>query len=342
MRYNKYDTPFYPYKTLSDFSPYTESKDGWASDTQELLEYFIYAQLNEYNTIGISLSGGIDSTLMLALIRKIFPNKTIEAIHDTCSGETEFVKDVADRYEANLTTITRPTIIEEVPLFVSITDEPRWNVYHHIMAKLATFRKCDCMVTGDGGDELFGGYVFRYKQFMEGQSYMECHRNDTVPDQDELFTDGKIFEDVPNPDTLEGVLMADYNGKLVHDFLPTTKKISDWYEIPIISPILELKDWATHIPTEKKFNGLKGKLVLRDICKNIDLPVNERKIGYSVDIVKDYTENRFLYNQMFKDRPEELWDYINPKWFSKHLDNLTVPYVNKYMQILALAYYLKT
>lgn len=340
LRYDKYSTPFYPHKTLKDFEPHTESSSGWAVDTQELLEYFIYANLNQYDNIGISLSGGIDSTLLLALIRKVFPNKNIEAVHDSCSGEFEFVKDVAERYEANLTVLDRNTILEEIPLYVAISGEPRWNVYHHAMTKLAEYRKADCLVTGDGGDELFGGYVFRYKQFQEGQTYMECHRNDYVPDQSDLFID-HVFTDIPTASTVTEVMMNDYNGKLMHDLLPVSKKISDWYGMPIISPIMDLRDWATHIPMDKKYNGVKGKLVLRDICRNLDLPVVDKKIGYSVDIQKDYNNRRFVYNLMFKEHPEELWNYVNPVWFTKNLDKESLPYANKYMQILALSYYLK-
>ena len=54
--------------------------------------------------------------------------------------------------------------------------------------------------SGDGGDELFGGYTFRYKKFLELTnenstteekivSYLNCHERDWVPDQELIFGD---------------------------------------------------------------------------------------------------------------------------------------------------------
>ena len=54
------------------------------------------------------------------------------------------------------------------------------------------------LVTGDGGDEIFGGYTFRYSKFNnlvnetssideKIQSYLNCHERDWVPDQEQIF-----------------------------------------------------------------------------------------------------------------------------------------------------------
>jgi asparagine synthase (glutamine-hydrolysing) len=52
--------------------------------------------------------------------------------------------------------------------------------------------------TGDGGDEVFGGYSFRYKKYLDNYDYrlkwkdrvrlyLDCHERDWVPDQNDMF-----------------------------------------------------------------------------------------------------------------------------------------------------------
>lgn len=345
LRYNLYSKPFYDAKNPKDFQSHEEPSIGWVNETRELLETSIYNELESYDNIGVSLSGGIDSTLMLGLIRKIFPKKNIHCIHDTCSNETKFAENIAKKYDCQFTSVHRYSIIPEIPDYVSIAQEPRWNVYHGKMAQLAKSLHLDCLVTGDGGDELFAGYTHRYKAFLESGVYLDGHKNDWVDDQDFLFKEPGImdkFKTTTECRDLNEVFTWDYDGKLLRDLLPVSQKISEYYDIPIIAPIMELRDFAPHIPISQKYDGTNGKLPLRQICKELGIPIQDKKIGYSYDIISDWKYNQEEYNKLMISIPDSTWDYINPEWLVTHkADGNTTRIISKYLQILALGEYLK-
>ena len=90
-----------------------------------------------------------------------------------------------------------PSIYQTMPKLISITKKPRWNTYTHIIAQEAK-KFSNMYIAGDGADEVFGGYTFRYNKFLnlykpksnwknKIKNYLECHNRDWVPNQKTLF-----------------------------------------------------------------------------------------------------------------------------------------------------------
>ncbi len=84
-----------------------------------------------------------------------------------------------------------------MPRAISIAKQPFWDLHWYYLTKeMKNFT--DVFLSGDGGDELFGGYTFRYKKFLELTNehstnhekiiaYLNCHERDWVPDQEQVF-----------------------------------------------------------------------------------------------------------------------------------------------------------
>ena len=157
-------------------------------------------------SIGISLSSGIDSTLVLALLRKEFPSANIESISVKFShsiDETNAAKKISEKFETNHHILELDNFLEELPKAISIVKQPFWDLHwYYLVKKMKNFT--NVFLSGDGGDELFGGYTFRYKKFLEQTSdistskekiisYLNCHERDWVPEQEEIFNKNLKF-----------------------------------------------------------------------------------------------------------------------------------------------------
>ena len=235
----------------NNFETITSDPDGQISE--QLLANSIKNSIPDNNEpISISLSSGIDSSICLAMLRKTFPKRKIFAIcgvFESGFDESIEAKKIADKFSAEFKILDMGSIFKNMQKIISITQKPRWNTYTHLIAQEAK-KKTNFLVTGDGADELFGGYVFRYRKFNQllkskdqwlekTKKYLECHNRDWVPDQNDLFDKNikfnwnKIYNYFKpyfqnSLDPISQVMLADFNGKLLFDFIPTGQAISKY------------------------------------------------------------------------------------------------------------------
>ena len=222
-------------------------------------------------------------------------------------------------------------------------------------------------LSGDGGDELFGGYTFRYKKFLEQTnenstthnkiiSYLNCHERDWVPDQELIFGSNCAFDwnkiyNILKPffdnslSRLSQVFLADLNGKLLHNMQPLYSKIHEEFNIKNISPINneELIKFSCQLSENYKYDFHKnsGKIILVKLLEKLNLQklISSKKQGFSVNTVNmwySYGKDIFHY---YSDKSRLIEDkIINSNWIEKYSQNLDLDarYVNKLLGILAL------
>ena len=333
------------------------------------LKNSIKTKLESTKTITISLSGGIDSTLVLALIRKTLPDLKIKAISikfSDSTDETFTAKKTADFFGAEHEIIDIENYLLDLPSAINIIGMPFWDIHWYYIAKNAK-GKSNFLASGDGGDELFGGYTFRYSKFLslikpnsspldKIQAYLSCHERDWVPDQEKIFNSKSNFSwksihSIFQPffdntlSSLNQVFLADYNGKLPYNFSIISNKINQFFNLKPITPILEPKliSYASHLSPELKYNSHQniGKLPLRKLLTKYecDSLVSKEKLGFSVNTIN-------LWNSIGKELCHSYLDnarivengWINKEWISSHIKkpDLDVRYVNKFFGLLSL------
>jgi len=369
LRYSKNWDNLHPTITPNYFQV-----DNLETNHEEFIENSIRTSIREQvesdqKNVGVALSSGIDSTLVLALLRKEFPTIDIESISVKFSNsidETSASKKISEKFKTNHHVLKIENFLEELPAAISIIKKPFWDIHWYYLCKeMKNFS--NVFMSGDGGDELFGGYTFRYKKFLELTdenssvknkiiAYLNCHERDWVPDQEYIFGNenkfswDKIYEILtPYFDNslprLEQVFLADYNGKLVHNMQPLYRLIQDHFEIKNISPIQNKKllDYSLKIPVNLKYNSKtnSGKLILQSILEkyNVKDLLSTKKQGFSVDTVnlwQSYGQKLFDY-YFDKSRIIES-ELINSVWLDSHVskDISDVRYVNKFLGLLAL------
>jgi len=368
LRYDPSINPNLPKKTWKDFEPIDEPVNPTSIENSICNE--IEKKLNYTNEqeVSIALSGGVDSTLMLSLLRKTKPDVKINAVSIKFANsvdETPSASRIAEKHNADHHIIHLENYLSELPKAISIIKLPFWDLHwYYVVKKSQTLSKV--LISGDGGDELFAGYTFRYKKFIsltsensnpneKVKAYLECHERDRVPDQENIFNQKcqfswdsiynillPFFDN--NLSRLEQVYLADYNGKLLYNFNPINSRIIDHFKINQLAPLLnnELLTTATHIPTKYKYDADNeiGKLPLRAILEknNAASLVTKEKLGFNVNTINLWKLHGYgLCKEFLGDSRVVKDGWINDGWIQKHIDNpdIDVRYVNKFLGILA-------
>jgi len=330
----------------------------------------IKRELDNEKRVSVALSGGIDSTLVISLLRKALPDIEIEAISVKFADsidETEIATKIAEKFHANHQIIPIENFLEDLPKAISIIKRPFWDTHWFHVVKTAK-KLSSSLVSGDGGDELFGGYTFRYKKFLseikpdmnaleKTKLYLKCHERDWVPDQENLFQTKAafswdeiysiiipFFENSLSP--IIQVFLADINGKLLYNWIPLNSSFHKYFGVKAITPILseELMKIALHLNHKLKYDQKEniGKLPLRKILAKYVGPelISLNKQGFSVNTVNLWkSHGKKLCEYYLNDARIVKDKWINGDWIKKHFrgldENLDVRYVNKFLGLLA-------
>ena len=143
---------------VNDFLP--EEKSNYLQHIENSISSVIKNEVNDEH-VSIALSGGVDSTLVMALLRKTMPDIKIDAISLKFADsidETGIATNIANKFNAEHHIISIENFLEDLPKAISIIKMPFWDTHWFHIVKIAS-KFSTSLVSGDGGDELFGGYT---------------------------------------------------------------------------------------------------------------------------------------------------------------------------------------
>jgi asparagine synthase (glutamine-hydrolysing) len=303
-----------------DFEPDPDesmSEDGWVEQIRSVFEEAVTRQLISDVPVGSYLSGGMDSGSIVAVASGHVPRlKTFTGGFDLSSvGGLELVFD--ERADAELLASTCKTQHYEMVMHAGdmawVFPELVWHLEdlrvgmsypnYYIAGLAAKFVKVS--FAGAGGDELFGGYPWRYELVERTPADFDRVYFDywarLIPDTDkpEFFTPEvwaqassyapyDVFRMVLAPvEELDPLTKALYfeAKTFLHGLLVVEDKVSMAHSLEARVPFLdnELVDLAVRIPSRLKHADAGGKRLLRQAMKGL-LPeeiVEKGKQGFS-------------------------------------------------------------
>lgn len=167
------------------YSPITAAQTNCVDDAAtiqhnvlELLTASVKKRLISDVPLGAFLSGGIDSSAVVALMRKATTgniNTFTVVFNEPEYSEERYAKIIADKYATNHTVIrlTPNDFKNDVPQAVTSMDSPSGdgpNTY--VVSKATKEAGITVALSGIGGDELFAGYDV-FKRYVKMQSFKD-------------------------------------------------------------------------------------------------------------------------------------------------------------------------
>lgn len=160
-----------------------------ASTVRQLIESAVESHMVSDVPIGAFLSGGLDTSTIIALMTKV--SGCVKAFTLGFAEPTDELADakrVADYFGAEHHTLIleEEALIKEYPSMVWHAEAPKINLYPYFISKLAR-KYVKVVLGGMGGDEIFGGYIYRYKHIKRAETLTKTP----------LYTPLKILANIP-------------------------------------------------------------------------------------------------------------------------------------------------
>jgi asparagine synthase (glutamine-hydrolysing) len=141
-----------------------ENAQELAQELQERLLDSVRAHLLADVPVGVLLSGGVDSSVLAALAARASPHRVSTfsiGFRERSFNELDLARQVARRYDTDHhELVVSPRVQELLPRLAAAFDEPFADssaVPTYLVSQLAA-EHVKVVLSGEGGDELFGGY----------------------------------------------------------------------------------------------------------------------------------------------------------------------------------------
>lgn len=303
-----------------EFNPdYTKSLEDWADEIHTTIKEIMPEVKEEYEWVESFLSGGVDSSYVLAM-------SDVENVNSCGYEEERFDESVLATETANLlgrkmsrAVISPEEYFEIVPYVMKNMEQPLGDASAIVFALgcKKTAEHTNICYSGEGADEFFGGYNMyrnaeRYgdnlKTFYVGNTnimkeeekkqILKKYYEDVLPIN--LVKD--IYEETEELDPLSRMSNVDIQIWLEGDIYLNVDKMSEAAGLEVRMPLTDRRifDIASRMPSKYKVNEEQNKVAFRTAAAKV-LPEEiafRKKLGFIVPIRLWMADER--YNQDIK------------------------------------------
>jgi asparagine synthase (glutamine-hydrolysing) len=349
---------FYTWAGEPDAAPPIEEA---AHELRERFEAAVERQTMGDVPVGSFMSGGMDTgAISTVAARKLSPLHTFTGGFETdatvSAGERAFDESrTARELSAELGTIHHeitlgPTDLWSVlPKVVWHLDEPRVGISYQVyyVARLVREAGVTVVLSGVGGDELFGGYPWRYRPAAEWTDreafarnyYASWHRMVPAGQLGELFSDESlrslggystfdtfrsVLDTIETPDPVQRAMWFDARTFLQGLFV-VDDKLSMAHSIEGRVPFLDnaLVELALRLPASYSLDGQDSKIVLKRAMRGLvsDAMLTRPKTGFTPPDASWYRTHHMdrIRSVLLGERAVER-GYFRPSYIGRLLD----------------------
>jgi asparagine synthase (glutamine-hydrolysing) len=280
--------PYWKVADLLDLSIKNQSEKAWLDEIEEVLSDATRLRMISDVPLGAFLSSGIDSALVVAQMQKQSSKKiktfTI-GFTEKSYDESEQARLIARHFGTahSELKITSDEAIEIIPHISQTYDEPFADSSHiptYLVSRLAR-ENVTVALSGDGGDELFGGYN-RYlwghgplNLFFKGPKALTLPLIQTIktlfPSSQKISRLASAVQ-AGHPDFYLNLISHWSNPDELFIEKPSLKKSRDFPVIPDLTRLMMFQDLSTYLPGDilTKLDRASMRVSLEARCPFLD------------------------------------------------------------------------
>jgi len=319
---------------------YERKETEWIEEFNFLIKDSTRLRLRSDVPFGAFLSGGVDSSTIVGLMAEIneSPIKTFSiGFSNPKYDETEFAIYAAKRFGTeHQYKIVEHDMLDLWPTAIYFCDQP-----HGDISFLPTFKvseiaknKVTVVLTGDGGDELFGGYEkYIDKTNNDLKTYF---KNITIFDDEEKTNIANlnhsnsfnffntIAKEVNHQDHLNKKLYLDMKTLLPGNNLVKPDRMGMALSLEARTPFLDYRvmELAFKMPGSLKIKNNETKYIYKKAVRNLigDKLTFRKKQMFTVPVGDWFKEKRYSFCKERIINLKEKTDFINANYVNQLLD----------------------
>jgi len=329
------------------FGDYILNENKIITKLREEIDRSVKERLIADVPVGAFLSGGVDSSAIVATAKKYKENLHTFSIgfENKDYDETEYAESVAkylntEHHTKDLTESDFFRLLDKIP---SVYDEPFADSSQIPTMFVSEFAKryVTVSLSGDGGDELFGGYerykeIYKYailNQFIRcttpiWEKMVKYNYNHNFSTKISYFSDYAYYYyhlskefNIKEKNLLNNSQLMDLKSYLPDDILTKVDRSSLAVSLESRPPLLDHKliELSCRIPFEYRFKNNSLKYIFKKTVED-RIPkknIYRSKKGFAVNLI-DYIKNNNTDYKYFK-------GYLSESYFNKIISNSNNP-----------------